>query len=89
MGGGWGGTTTRPPEDQVAHRLVHCHLGCLGGQGALVHKMVTLAAMASSLGLVLVYLFPKCINCSGELRGISKSVQTGIDSFFVPLLYRQ
>ena len=42
-----------------------------------------------SYGPLLVYLFPKCIGCSGEPCGISKSVQTGINSFFVPLLYRQ
>ena len=41
------------------------------------------------LGPDLVYLLPKCISCSGEPRGISKGVQTGIDSYFVPLLYRQ
>jgi hypothetical protein len=35
------------------------------------------------------HLFPKCISCSGEPRGISEGVQTGINSLFVPLLYRQ
>ena len=37
------------------------------------------------LGPDLVYLLPKCTSCSGEPRGISKGVQTVIDSHFVPL----
>jgi hypothetical protein len=65
-----------------------------GGDGVFLEKSVCVQAgcltclllvQSSSSPPRLVYLFPKCII---RFR-IYKGVQTGINSFFVPLLYRQ